>query len=279
MMNEIIQSRKNPRVLKLAALRENRRERERTGLFVIEGMRELERAIARKIEITELYFCPELLRNESAGKILETVRADKKIEIVELSRLAMEKASYRENPEGLIAVARSRKHGLNDLKINLPAGSAPLFLVVEGIEKPGNLGALLRTADSAGCTAVIACALTGDVYNPNVVRASQGTLFSMPFALGGNEEVAAWLRERGIAVFAMAPAAEKSYFDCDFTRPCAILLGTEATGLSDFWLGGGNAETAAIPQKGLADSLNVSTAGAVALFEALRQRETKILKK
>lgn len=272
-MTEIIQSRKNPRVLQLVALREQRKAREQSGLFVIEGMRELERALACKIEIVELYICPELLRNESAHKIVEQARGNAQIEIVELSSSAMEKASYRENPEGLIAVAKTRSHQLSNLRSPLSTPHSPLYLVVEGIEKPGNLGALLRTADSAGCDALIACSLTGDIYNPNTVRASQGTLFSMPFALAEKEQVAQWLRERGVAIFATSPAAREHYFDCDFTQPTAILLGTESTGLSDFWLKSDFAKPIGIPQKGLADSLNVSMAGAICLFEALRQRE------
>ncbi|MCR5184105.1 MAG: RNA methyltransferase [Opitutales bacterium] len=272
-MSEIIQSRKNPRVLRLSALREDRKAREAAGRFVIEGMRELERAFACKVEIEELYFCPELFRNEAAAAILATARGNAAVEVVELSRGAMEKASYREHPEGLIAVAKTRSHQLSTLNSPLSTLNSPLYLVVEGVEKPGNLGALLRTADSAGCDALIACGLSGDIYNPNTVRASQGTLFSMPFALADKETVAAWLRERGITVFATSPAARERYFDCDFTGPSAILMGTESTGLSDFWLQSDFVRPVGIPQKGLADSLNVSMAAAICLFEALRQRE------
>ena len=269
---QLIQSRQNPRVQRLANLRE-RKARENEGVFAIEGMREIERALASGIEVGEIYFCREKMRSAAAEKILAATQKNPAIAHFELSVGAMEKASYRDNPEGLIAVAKMRAHTLADLPATR-AETAPLYLVAEAIEKPGNLGALLRTADSAGCTALLCCGLVSDAYNPNAVRASQGTLFSMPFASAPAEEIAAWLDARGVKIFATTPAAEKLYWECDFRVPSAILLGAEATGLSDFWLGNDSAraEQIAIPQRGLADSLNVSTAGAICLFEAVRQR-------
>lgn len=271
---EKITSRQNPRVLRLVKLRE-RSARAAEGVFLLEGLRELERAAASGIVFNEFYFCPELIRNPLAEKIFSEMKKDLPSSvIIELSRPAFEKVSYREKPEGILAVARMRKHSLESLGV--PEGKAPLFLVAESIEKPGNLGALLRTADSAGCTALICCGDAGtDVYNPNAVRASQGTLFSMPLAVADAESVHRWLTERGVTIFATSPAAERIYWDCDFRKPTAILMGTEATGLTDFWLGGAvgeNVVSVAIPQCGLADSLNVSTAAAICLFEAVRQR-------
>lgn len=271
---EKISSRQNPRVRRLAGLRE-RQAREAEGAFLLEGMRELSRALAHGVRFSEFYFCPELMRNVAAEEIFAAVqRALPAEKIAELSRPAFEKISYREKPEGVLAVAAMRDHALENLKI--PAGAPPLFLVAESIEKPGNLGALLRVADSAGCTALICCGGAGtDVYNPNTIRASQGALFSVPLAVASPNAVRDWLFEKNVAVFAAAPAAEKIYWDCDFRGASAILMGTEATGLSDFWLGK-NADArvvpVAIPQLGAADSLNVSTAAAVCLFEAVRQR-------
>lgn len=277
---EKITSRQNPRVQRTARLRE-RAFRTEARLFLLEGLREIERAAASGIRFSEFYFCPDLIRSPHAEKILaEAQRRMPAGTLFELSRPAFEKIAYREKPEGVLAVAEMREHRLESLSV--PAETPPLFLVAESIEKPGNLGALLRTADSAGCTGLICCGDAGtDIYNPNAIRASQGALFSMPLAVAPAENVRAWLRERGIAVFATTPSAEKIYWDCDFRTPAAILLGAESTGLTDFWLGGGNAGSAAdvvpvaIPQRGLADSLNVSTAAAICLFEAVRQRSRR----
>ena len=271
---EKITSRQNSRILRLVKLRE-RSVRAAEGVFLLEGLRELERAAESGIVFTEFYFCPELIRNPLAGKIFSAMKKNLPPSvIIELSRPAFEKVSYREKPEGILAVARMREHTLAALSV--PAGKVPLFLVAESIEKPGNLGALLRTADSAGCSALICCGDAGtDVYNPNAVRASQGTLFSMPLAVADAKSVYRWLTESGVTIFATSPAAEQIYWDCDFRKPAAILMGTEATGLTDFWLGGAAGENVvpvAIPQCGLADSLNVSTAAAICLFEAVRQR-------
>jgi len=271
---EKISSRQNPRIRQLIALRE-RREREAKGVFILEGMRELSRAFKHGVRFLEFYFCPELMRSASSKEIFEIATRTLPTEkIVELSLPAFEKISYREKPEGVVAVAEMRPHTLENLSI--PAGTPPLFLVAESIEKPGNLGALLRVADSAGCTALICCGDAGtDVYNPNAIRASQGALFSVPLAVAPSEAVRDWLFSKKVSVFAAAPAAKKIYWECDFRGASAILFGTESTGLSDFWLGK-NADASvvpvAIPQLGEADSLNVSTAAAVCLFEAVRQR-------
>ena len=271
---EKISSRQNPRIRAAAKLRE-RAARTESGRFLLEGLRELERVAAHGIAFAELYFCPELMRSAPAHAVFETAqKCTPREAIFELSRPAFEKISYREKPEGVLAVAQMRTHALDALSV--PAGTPPLFLVAESVEKPGNLGALLRIADSVGCTALICCGDAGtDVYNPNVIRASQGTLFSVPLAVAPAEEVRDWLTARGVTIFATTPAAAHIYWDCDFRVPAAILLGTESTGLSAFWLGGntgGNVVPVAIPQLGAADSLNVSTAAAVCLFEALRQR-------
>lgn len=276
---EKITSRQNPRVQRLARLRE-RAARAAERVFLLEGMRELERAAAAGVRFSEFCFCPELMRGAAAEKIFADARLRLPAEkITELSRPAFEKISYRDKPEGVLAVAEMRRHALEDLRV--PAGTPPLFLVAESVEKPGNLGALLRTADSVGCTALICCGDAGtDVYNPNAIRASQGALFTVPLAVASAEAARDWLEARGVTIFAAAPAAEKIYWDCDFRGPAAILAGAEATGLTDFWLGENAARDsrivpAAIPQRGAADSLNVATAAAVFLFEALRQRSRR----
>lgn len=274
---EKISSRQNPRVRRIFGLRE-RAARVESGLFLIEGMRELERAAANGVEFAEFCFCPELMRSPLAQKIFASARERlAPSAIFELSRPAFEKISYRERPEGVLAVARARPHTLAALPSATKGGAAPLFLVAESVEKPGNLGALARVADSAGCSALVCCGDAGtDVHNPNAIRASQGTLFSVPVAVASAREVRDWLFARGVTIFATAPAAEKIYWECDFRVPAAILMGTEATGLSDFWLGEKNADSrlvpVAIPQLGAADSLNVSTAASICLFEAVRQR-------
>lgn len=275
---EKISSRQNPRVRRLAELRE-RSARVESGLFLIEGMRELERAAANGVEFAEFYFCPELMRSPLAERIFAAARERlAPSSIFELSRPAFEKVSYRERPEGVLAVARARSHALDVLPpFGEKGGEPPLFLVAESVEKPGNLGALARVADSAGCSALICCGDAGtDVHNPNAIRASQGALFSVPIAVASAREVRDWLFARGVTIFATAPAAEKIYWECDFCVPAAILMGTEATGLSDFWLGEKNADSrvvpVAIPQRGAADSLNVSAAASICLFEAVRQR-------
>lgn len=273
----LITSRQNPKILRLVRLRE-RASRERERVFLLEGLREIERAVASGVRVSEFYFCPELIRSRAAQTIAEKMQTLLPEEnCFEVSASAFEKISYRDKPEGVLAVAEMREHTLE----NLPStknGEAPLYLVAESIEKPGNLGALLRTADSAGCTALICCGTGTDIYNPNAVRASQGTLFSMPFAVAPVEKVYAWLRERNVSIFATTPDAEALYWNCDFRKPSAILLGTEATGLSPFWLENAEEKSVvpvAIPQRGLADSLNVSMAAGICLFEAVRQRSSR----
>lgn len=270
----LISSRQNPRIQRLVRLRE-RTVREREGVFLLEGIREIERAVAGGFSLLEFYFCPERLRSRIAAELAEKLRADIVPEnVFEVAAGAFEKISYRDKPEGLLAVAAMRRLELDDLP-SASAGTPPLYLVAESVEKPGNLGALLRTADSAGCTALICCGAGTDVYNPNAIRASQGTLFTIPFAVAPAEKVREWLRAQGVRIFATTPDAKKIYWDCDFRVPAAILLGTEATGLSPFWLDAPDGESVvpvAIPQCGAADSLNVSTAAAICLFEAVRQR-------
>jgi TrmH family RNA methyltransferase len=187
--------------------------------------------------------------------------------VFELTKDAFAKVAYRERPDGLLAVAPQWKRALADLA--LPA--EPLLLVVEAIEKPGNLGTILRSADAAGCDAVIVCDPVTDIFNPNVVRASTGVLFSVPLAVEESARVLAWLREKKIRAIATTPAAEKIYTDADLRGPLAVVMGSEQFGLSEFWLKNCDLSVR-IPMAGQADSLNVAMATIIALFEAVRQR-------
>ena len=186
---------------------------------------------------------------------------------------AFAKVAYREHPDGLLAVAPQWKRTLADLALADPsAGRAPFLLVVEAIEKPGNLGTILRSADAAGCDAVIVCDPVTDIFNPNVVRASTGVLFSMPLVVEESARVFAWLRENQIRMVATTPAAESLYTDADLRGPLAVIMGSEQYGLSEFWLQHADLPVR-IPMAGQADSLNVAMATIVTLFEAVRQRQ------
>ena len=265
MSDEVIQSRQNPRIQAVARLRD-RPEREARGLFIAEGLRELSRARERQVEVLEVYFCPELFRGVEAAELVSGCRAAG-IACCEVGRSAFEKISGREGPDGLLGIAKTWDCSLECLKLS----ANPLLLVAESVEKPGNLGALLRTADSAGCDALIVCDPITDLFNPNVVRSSQGALFSVPVAVCTSQQAAAWMKAKGVRSLATSPAATKAYWDVDCRGPVALLLGSEKDGLTDFWLKGAD-EKISIPQAGLSDSLNVSSAAAICLFEAVRQR-------
>ncbi|MEY3583309.1 MAG: rRNA (guanosine-2-O-)-methyltransferase RlmB [Verrucomicrobiota bacterium] len=265
MSDEVIQSRQNPRIQAVARLRD-RPEREARGLFIAEGLRELSRARERQVEVLEVYFCPELFRRVEAAELVSGCRAAG-IDCCEVGRSAFEKISGREGPDGLLGIAKTWDCSLERLQLSANA----LLLVAESVEKPGNLGALLRTADSAGCDALIVCDPITDLFNPNVVRSSQGALFSVPVAVCTSQQAAAWMKAKGVRSLATSPAATKAYWDVDCRGPVALLLGSEKDGLTDFWLKGAD-EKISIPQAGLSDSLNVSNAAAICLFEAVRQR-------
>ena len=270
---EKISSRQNPHVRRLAELRE-RAARTESGLFLLEGLRELERAAANGIEFVEFLFCPELVRNPLAEKIFASARERlAPSAIFELSRPAFEKISYRDRPEGVIAIARMREHTL----ATLPAfdegksSAAPLFLVAESVEKPGNLGTMLRSADASGASAVIVCDPCTDIHNPNVVRASTGTLFTLPVAVATAQETIAWLKANNFGILAATPHAEKLYFEQDLTGRVALCLGSEQYGLTETFMKDAGLRVR-IPMLGVADSLNVSAAGNILLSEVVRQR-------
>lgn len=262
---ERITSLQNPRVKQLVRLRE-RRERDKAGLFLVEGYREVRRAREKNVRLQELYFCPDWFLGENEPALIaEAQRAG--AEVFELSKDAFAKVSYRDRPDGLLAIAPQWKRALTDLKLKSP----PFLLVVEAIEKPGNLGTILRSADAAGIDAVIVCDPVTDIFNPNVVRSSTGVLFSMPVVIAESVAVRAWLRERGIRAVATTPAAKEIYAAADLRGPLAIVMGSEQYGLSEFWLKESD-QLVRIPMAGQADSLNVAMAATITLFEAARQR-------
>ncbi|HEY3757574.1 MAG TPA: RNA methyltransferase [Opitutaceae bacterium] len=266
-MPEKITSLQNPRIKQLVKLRD-RRARDEEGVFLVEGYREIRRALDRRVRLTDLYHAPDWYLGENEPALLKEAEAAGAT-LIELSRDAFAKVAYRERPDGLLAVAPQWRRELADLA--LPANRPALLLVVEAIEKPGNLGTILRSADAAGCDAVIVCDPVTDLFNPNVVRASTGVLFSVPCIVSESETVRVWLRERGVRAVATTPAAERLYSDTDLNGPLAIVMGSEQYGLSEFWLRAADA-TVRIPMAGQADSLNVAMAALITLFEAVRQR-------
>jgi TrmH family RNA methyltransferase len=262
---ETITSLQNPRLKRLIRLRD-RRARDEEGAFLVEGYREVRRALEKKVALGELFFSRDWFLGVNEPALLAEAEAAG-ARLYELSKEAFAKVAYRERPDGILAVAPQWKRALADLA--LPA--APLILVVEAIEKPGNLGTILRSADAAGCDAVIVCDPVTDLFNPNVVRASTGVLFSVPCVVEDSEKVLAWLKARGIRSVATTPAAAEVYSDSDLRGPLAIVMGSEQFGLSEFWLKSADLPVR-IPMAGQADSLNVAMAALITLFEAVRQR-------
>jgi RNA methyltransferase, TrmH family len=261
-----IDSTKNPRLKILAELKE-RKGREAQGRYLIEGSRETLRALQGGEHILTLLLCPELI-DEQRAESIELEQKAKKIEVLELSKAAFEKLSLRQNPDGVIAVAEIQKKNLTDVTLKENA----LVLVIDGLEKPGNIGALLRSADSVNVDAVFVSGRGTDLYNPNVIRASMGSLFSRPVLAVDTIELIDFLRSRRFNIVAATPNTNTLYWYEDFTKATAIVLGTEHEGLSTVWLEAATSQVK-IPMSGLADSLNVATAGALLLYEALRQRQ------
>lgn len=262
---EKIVSLQNSRIKNINKLASKARERKEQGLFVIEGAREITLALEGNYLLDSVFVCPELFAKTDYPNVLETI--DPHI-LFEVSPEVFNKIAYRENSDGLLALARSKSHLLEDL--SLPEN--PFVIVLEAVEKPGNLGAILRTADAAGADAVIVCDPHTDIYNPNVVRSSVGCLFTVQTTVCSNQEAYAFLQRKGIRIYAAELNAAEFYQNVDFRPASAIVMGTEADGLSGFWLQNADARIK-IPMKGKIDSLNVSVSTAILTFEAMRQRE------
>jgi TrmH family RNA methyltransferase len=254
----------NARVKQLVTLRQ-RRARDRAGVTLVEGHEELSLALSAGARPLALYFCPELA---GAGAAALTSRvAGLGAEVVRVSRAVFGKIAYRESPDGWLAVVPAVPTGLN----LLDPGPRPLVLICEGVEKPGNLGAILRTADAAGVAAVIAADPVTDWGNPNVVRASKGTVFSVPVASASSAEVLDWAADRALRLVAAAPDGDVLLTGADLSGPVAIVVGSEARGLPAAWLARADTRVR-IPMFGRADSLNVATSAAILVYEAVRQR-------
>jgi RNA methyltransferase, TrmH family len=255
----------NPRIAAAADLRQ-RRGRDRTGLTLVDGAREVRRALDAGVEVVEAFVCEPLLSGPDARAALDRLAA-RRTPVQPTNERVFGKLAFGERAEGIVAVARIPSLDLE--RLVLPA--EPLVLVVEAVEKPGNLGAILRSADGGGVDAVIAASPRTDLFNPNAIRASAGTIFSVPLAAADATEVLAWLRGRAIRAIATRVGAATSYADVDLTGPVAIVLGAETEGLTDAWSGPG-IEAVSLPMLGVADSLNVSVTGAILVYEARRQR-------
>jgi RNA methyltransferase, TrmH family len=256
-----ITSTQNPKVKSLLAL-EKSRERRKQQLFIVEGKKEIGLALEAGYKIGNIFFCDEIVSEAE----LATLPLENKL-LIPVSKEVFDKIAIRETTGGMIAVAEQKTHRLAEIKLS----KNPLLLILEGVEKPGNLGAVLRTADAAGVDAVIICDPQTDFYNPNVIRSSVGCVFTNQLAAATSEETIAWLKENNISIFCTYLKAAKPYHQIDFTKPTAIVMGTEATGLSDMWVKNSNANII-IPMSGKIDSMNVSNATAVVVFEAKRQR-------
>jgi len=263
-----ITSRQNPRVKDAVKLRD-RRQRERRRRFLIDGARELCRAVTSGIRLVEVFICDELCTTPERQEAREVARSSAS-EIFPVTPEVFDKLAYGERGEGIVAVAETPSCELEHLR--LPAG--PLVAVLENVEKPGNLGAVLRSADGAGVSAVVVVGQGTDVYNPNAIRASLGTIFALPLAVANAEAAFRWLTGRKLQIIAARGESTTPYTAVDFCCPSAIVLGSEAQGLSDRWSGPAVAPVS-LPMQGIADSLNVSVAAAVLFYEALRQRTDK----
>jgi TrmH family RNA methyltransferase len=269
MPEPIITSPANARLKLLVALR-RRRAREEAGLTLIDGYDELSLALDAGVVPRTLYHCPELMLDPSVQ--LQVVRRVRALgsDTQQLGRAAFEKVAYREGPDGFLAVVDSVIRTCADLRV----GSAPLALICQGVEKPGNLGAMLRTADAAGLEAVVAADPVTDWGNPNLVRASKGTVFAVPVASDSTFETLKWLSDNGIALAATTPDTDLDYADVDYTGPIAIAVGAEKYGLTDEILAAA-AYKIRIPMSGRANSLNVAASAAVVIYEAVRQRRRR----
>jgi len=269
MGEEFIQSRQNPRVKALMKLQE-RSGRKKLGLFAVEGLRELSRCV-ETVGADEIYFCPEFFKSSEHSAFVDKIRAEGRMPLCRLSEGAFEKVSNREGCDGLLGVAKQWGCMLSD--IELPEDAPSLVLVADAIEKPGNLGALMRSADSLGAHALVLTNPVSDIFNPAVVRASQGAVFSLQLASASVEDVSSWLKANKIKSFGAHLGAKKNLWDCDFKKSCAIVMGSEKDGLGSDWDSLLD-EKMKIPMGGISDSMNVNVAAAICLYDVLRQRNS-----
>ena len=256
-----ISSVQNPFIKSLVLLQEKTKNRKQTGTFLIEGQREITLALKGGYIIETVLFYPEICTESEATKIAPSTA------LIEINKEVFQKLAYRDTTEGILAVAKTKSMQLNDLKLS----KNPLILIAEAPEKPGNIGALLRTADAANLDAVIIANPKSDLYNPNIVRSSVGCLFTNQIASGTTEEIITFLREQDINFYCATLQNSTSYHTQDYTTPTALVVGTEATGLTQEWRDAAT-QNIIIPMQGEIDSMNVSVAAAILIFEAKRQR-------
>jgi len=261
-----ITSAHNPYIKALLKLKEKSRERKKKGLFLIEGQRELSLATKGDYTIETVLFYPELV-SESQLNNVKTPQHN----LVEISKEVFEKLAHRSTTEGIIAIAKCKHHGFHDLHFH---NESPLLLVAEAPEKPGNIGALLRTADAAQVDAVLIANPRTDLYNPNIIRSSVGCLFTNQIATGSTTDIISFLKQNRMSIYCAALQASENYHTQDYTKPTALVVGTEADGLSSEWLEA-STQNIKIPMQGEIDSMNVSVAAGILIFEAKRQRNFK----
>lgn len=264
-MADIISSLQNPRIKNLLLLQQKSRERRKQHLVVVEGLREIGIAVSNGFKLAHLYVCPEIADSASYASLCDSDN------ITFVSAVVFEKLAYREGSDGCIAVIEPKKLHLGDIRLR----EMPLVIVLEAVEKPGNLGAILRTADAVQADAVVVCDPLTDLYNPNVIRSSIGCIFSRQVVACTSEEAMAWIKEHKITSYAAELSASLPYHQFDYTSPTAFVMGTEADGLTQQWITFCD-HRVIIPMSGSIDSLNVSVSTAVLAFEAMRQRDFRI---
>jgi RNA methyltransferase, TrmH family len=262
---EKITSTKNPKIKNFRQL-QKAGERKKQNLFIVEGRKEIDKALDAGYAIDQVFYCPDILEAAFLKMIIDKLRDHTRIN--DVSRQVYNHITYRNDVEGIIAWVVPRTHTLKEISLR----KNPLILVLDGVEKPGNLGAMLRTADAAGLDAVILCNPQTDIYNPNVIRSSLGTVFTVPVGLATSHQTIAWLKDHQISIFCTSLDAAEPYVQLNFASPSAIVMGTEATGISNEWLEASD-RNIIIPMYGQVDSLNVSVSAAIVIFEALRQRK------
>jgi TrmH family RNA methyltransferase len=256
-----ISSVQNPFIKSLVLLQEKAKARKQTGTFLMEGQREISIAIKGGYQIETVLFLPEICTEKEASQLAPTA------ELIEINKEVFQKLAYRDTTEGILAIAKTKSTLLSDLQLS----ENPLILVAEAPEKPGNIGALLRTADAAHLDAVIIANPKSDLYNPNIVRSSVGCLFTNQIATGTTAEIIAFLKEKNIAMYCATLQNSNGYHLENYTTPTALVVGTEATGLTQEWRDAAT-QNIIIPMQGEIDSMNVSVAAAILIFEAKRQR-------
>ncbi|MDX1905225.1 MAG: RNA methyltransferase [Thermonemataceae bacterium] len=269
MSYEVISSLQNLKIKNLLRLSEKASERKAQKAFIVEGYKEIELALKGNIPIGQVFFCPELITEPKIQELFEKVVAAK--QIFAISKQIFDKVAYRENSFGVILLAQMRHFQFTDLQLR----PNPLLLVLENVEKPGNLGAILRTADAANVDAVILCQSQTDIFNPNVIRSSLGCVFTKPIVQCTNTEALHFLKNQEVQILATALTASLPYTEISYRRATAIVMGTEATGLTDFWLQNAS-QNIIIPMQGEIDSMNVSVTAAIITFEAIRQRNLSV---